>query len=99
MAKKMKAAMVAIATLSFCVFVMFNPGAARAQSIAGSISGIVTDPSGAVIPNATVRATALSTNLHYTALTDGSRLLFLFRAACRPIHGHPQPAGLQEVLR
>src|ERR1700744_3604733 len=42
---------------------------ARAD-ITGSISGIVTDQSGAVVPGAKVIATALSTNVQQTTVTD-----------------------------
>jgi hypothetical protein len=38
--------------------------------ITGSISGIVTDSSGAVIPGAKVIATAVSTNVQHTTVTD-----------------------------
>ena len=39
-------------------------------AITGSISGVVTDPSGAVVPGVTVVATSVSTNLQSTAVTD-----------------------------
>jgi hypothetical protein len=39
-------------------------------AISGSISGVVTDPSGAVVPGVTVVATAVSTNVQSTAVTD-----------------------------
>ena len=39
-------------------------------AITGSISGVVTDPSGAVVPGLTVVATSLSTNVKTTAVTD-----------------------------
>ncbi|HTZ57805.1 MAG TPA: TonB-dependent receptor [Acidobacteriaceae bacterium] len=39
-------------------------------AITGSISGVVTDPSGAVIPGVTVVATSVSTNVQSTAVTD-----------------------------
>ncbi len=57
--------------LSFCAFVTIIPGTARA-AITGSISGIVTDPSGAVVPGATVIATDLSTTVQYRAVTDAA---------------------------
>ncbi len=40
-------------------------------AITGSISGVVTDPSGAVVPGVTVIATSVSTNVQSTAITDG----------------------------
>lgn len=49
---------------------VYGAGTARAD-ITGSISGIVTDPSGAVVPGATVVAIAESTNVQSTTITDG----------------------------
>lgn len=39
-------------------------------AITGSISGVVTDPSGAVVPGVTVVATSISTNVQHTTVTD-----------------------------
>jgi hypothetical protein len=47
----------------------FSASVARAD-ITGSISGVVTDPSGAVVPGAKVTATAMSTNVLATTVTD-----------------------------
>jgi hypothetical protein len=41
-------------------------------SVTGSISGVVTDPSGAVIPGVTAVATSISTNVRYSAVTDSN---------------------------
>lgn len=46
--------------------------AARAQSIYGSVSGKVLDPSGAVIPNAKVLVRSIDTGLTREAETDGT---------------------------
>jgi len=50
-------------------FVVLGTLAAWA-AITGSISGVVTDPSGAVVPGVTVVATSVSTNAQSTAVTD-----------------------------
>ena len=65
--------------LSFVgVAVILSASISRAD-ITGSISGVITDPSGAVIPGATVTAIATSTNIQHTALTD-SKGFFSFPA-------------------
>jgi hypothetical protein len=53
------------------VAVVFLGTLAAWAAITGSISGVVTDPSGAVVPGVTVLATAVSTNVQSTAVTDG----------------------------
>jgi Carboxypeptidase regulatory-like domain len=58
--------------LSFIVVaVVVLLGALEAwAAITGTISGVVTDPSGAVVPRVTVIATSVSTNVQSTAVTD-----------------------------
>lgn len=53
-------------------FVVFAAACAFAQSFTGSISGLVTDSSGAVIPGAQVTITNVGTNVRSTAATDTS---------------------------
>jgi len=43
--------------------------AVNAQTFRGSINGTVTDPSGGVVPNATVKATEIATGLDHTTTT------------------------------
>ena len=52
------------------VVVVFLGTLAAWAAITGSISGVVTDPSGAVVPGVTIVATAVSTNVQTTAVTD-----------------------------
>src|SRR5438105_14519077 len=59
-----------------CLFAAFAAG----QTTTASITGTVTDPSGAVVPNVKVVATNTATNVAYTATTNESgvyNILFL----------------------
>ncbi len=54
--------------------ILAGSGASLAQTVAGVITGTITDPSGAVVPNATVTITNAGTNASQSATTgsDGS---------------------------
>src|SRR5437588_13015072 len=54
------------------VLVMACALAANAQVTSGNVRGIVTDPNGAVVPNAKVTITEKSTNVSQTTQTTGS---------------------------
>lgn len=56
------------------VFVLGCSGVAWSQTVQGVITGVVTDPSGAVVPNASVTITNAGTNISQSATTgsDGS---------------------------
>ena len=53
---------------------VFAAGVAHAQGVgaSGNINGVVTDPSGAVVPNATVSAVETGRGAKYTAVTDSA---------------------------
>jgi hypothetical protein len=56
----------------FAVLVVFSlvlVGVANAQTFRGAINGTVTDPSGAAVPNATVKATEATTGIDHTTVT------------------------------
>jgi len=62
------------------VVICLLSAAAFSQTITGSITGTVADPSGAVVPSAKITATNLGTNLSYTAQSNSAglyNLLFL----------------------
>jgi hypothetical protein len=61
--------------LVFVILVVFSLAvAANAQTFRGAINGTVTDPSGAVVPNATVKATETATGIDHSTTTtsDGA---------------------------
>jgi outer membrane receptor protein involved in Fe transport len=67
-------------------------GAAFAQSATGSIEGVVTDQSGAVLPGATVTVTQPDTGLTRTVVSDDQGL---FRAPLLPVGVYEVSAELQ----
>jgi len=56
------------------LIILAGAGAAWSQTVQGVITGTITDPSGAVVPNATVGITNVATNISQTTTTgsDGS---------------------------
>jgi len=62
-----------VVALITCFIVVFSM-AVSAQVLKGSISGTATDPEGAVIPGATVKATNVATGAVYNTTTDASGL-------------------------
>jgi hypothetical protein len=60
-----------VLVLTFAIAIV--PVAAAAQSAtSGAVSGVVSDPTGAVVPNATVTLTNQGTNISQTATTDSA---------------------------
>ena len=56
-----------LCVLSLSIFVLASAGTARAQSLYGSIRGVITDPTGGVIPDVAVTATNMATNVSQQA--------------------------------
>lgn len=60
-----------LSLLLVSALILSFPLSAIAQSTFGDISGTITDPSGAVVPGATIRVTNLDTKSVHTSTTDG----------------------------
>src|SRR5207253_8092899 len=61
---------------TFCVLfaaflVLASGGVARSQTVQGVITGTITDPTGAVVPGATVTITNVGTNISQSTTTGG----------------------------
>ena len=57
-------------SLFLLLLLMATPAAVRAQTGAASLTGLVTDQSGAAVPGATVTAANQATNVEYTAVSN-----------------------------
>src|SRR5580693_8512924 len=62
--------------LTLCMLLLFLPAGLSAQGLSG-ITGTVTDPSGAVVPDAKVTVTNDATNVVHTALTTSQGTYFI----------------------
>lgn len=85
----------AFVTLLFCLLAL--PGAAQAPT--ATVSGIVTDPSGAVVPDVTVTAVNPATNARTTATTNEQGFYVLTQL---PIVGYTieaEKAGFKKYIR
>ncbi len=68
-------------------------------AITGSISGVVTDPSGAVVPGVTVVATSISTNVQSTAVTDAKGFYNLPTLSVDTYNLSTSQTGFRDYLR
>src|SRR5258708_20257308 len=72
---------VVLVVVALCCLFALTPSALLSQSAkTGAVSGIVTDPTGAIVPGATVTLTQQNTNVTQTKTTDSSGR-YLFPAA------------------
>ena len=82
--------------LALLVLLVLSAPSLLAQGY-GSVSGTVTDPSGAAIPNATITATQVDTH-HQTIVTaTSSRSLCFHHAAARAVQLQGQCSGLRAL--
>ncbi len=63
-----------LTTAIFCLLLSIAPVFAQSQGSTGSITGVVSDSTGAVVPNATVTLTSKDTNATQTATTSDDGL-------------------------
>lgn len=63
-----------IGTLLCAVFLMLCSLTGIAQTVTGNIGGTVTDATGAVVPNATIKATQVATGMETTATSNSAGL-------------------------
>jgi hypothetical protein len=79
-----------------CAGLLLLPGTLLAQSTTATITGLVSDPAGAAVANATVEATQLQTNFRYTATTDENGLFVIPKLQDGTYRLSIKAAGFQE---
>jgi hypothetical protein len=86
-----------------CSFVLFLliVGSARGQGVgaSGSISGTVTDPSGGVIPNASIVATEVDKGISFSAATDSNGHFQIVSLPPATYDVSAKASGFQTVLQ
>ena len=78
----------ALAILAVLVVGILLPGHARAQVVGGTLSGTVTDPSGAAIPGTRISIKNVATGVTTNVYTRLGRLLFVSQLAAGDLRGH-----------
>ena len=78
---------------------IFGVGVAAGQSTSGSVSGAVTDSTGAVIPGATVVISNAVSGLSRTATSDSSGRFQFYNLPFNPYHLAVSEAGFQSASR
>ena len=73
------------------------PAIASAQALYGSLTGTVTDNTGAAIPGVTVTVANEGTGLKLDTVTDGEGLYTVRNVAARHVHAERGAAGIQDL--
>ena len=84
-----------LARIALLVGVLVLPGMAGAQTITGTITGIVKDASGGVLPGATITMTQVQTDRKETATSDLQGRYTSAASAARRLPDRGQPVRLQ----
>lgn len=85
--------------LSAALFLALVHGAAAAQNTSASINGVITDQSGAVIPNANVTLRAISTGIDFKIATDAGGLYSFLNLAAGDYELKFSADGFQSYVR
>lgn len=81
------------------VFIFFIPALLCAQGFRATITGIVTDPSGAAVPRARVTVTNTSTNVKSSGVTNSAGLYVISYLNPGPYEITVQAAGFRTAMR
>ena len=80
------------------ILLCFLTGALNAQTTTASITGTVSDPSGAVVPNVKVTATNTATNLSYPAQTNEAGLFNILFLPVGPYNVTTEAEGFKKTV-
>ena len=92
---------IALGSLAVAVFlIVASPTPLRGQAVANAqIQGLITDPSGAVVPNASVTAKQTNTGFVRTTVTDASGTYVLPNLPVGPYNLEVQASGFQAYVQ
>jgi hypothetical protein len=95
--KKLQSVALAVCCLAL-VFVLFGVNAAFAQEITGSITGTVTDPSGAAVAGATVTAKSVERGETFTSTTNDAGIYRISQLKVGSYEVKVEKSGFQSSL-
>jgi hypothetical protein len=90
---------IVLAILLVCIFFLWPATKSLAQVYSGSLTGVVRDPSGAVIPGAKVTVTDTEKGFHYSATTNDAGLYTLVNLPPSTYRLTVSKQGFQEFVR